>query len=129
LKEGLWAKANRNPKSLESIFAFHLAVTNKGKAGFQKLSSSYSDHYAANATVPNQYSRTVVVVTGMTDYTPPLEGWTGKEVQFTWKWNWDDFPTVTKSCLRPRSEEKGAAVFRHYDDGWRVEMIDTNVKP
>lgn len=123
LKEGLWIKTGRNRNLLDSMFAFHLEVTEKGKAGFNKLSPSYSERYAASVTLSKQYAREVVDVTGIADYSPPLEGWTGKEVQFTWRWNWDQFNDLAKKCLTPRSDEKGRAVFRHYDDGWRVEQI------
>jgi hypothetical protein len=123
LKQGLWVKAVRKQSVSDIWFGFHLEVTAKGKAGFDEVSPSSAKQYPARATLNKQCSRKVLEVTGISDYAPPLEGSKGKEVQFSWKWTWDDFPDVAKRCLAPRPEEKATAVFRHYDDNWRVEEI------
>ena len=121
LKEGWWAEARRKP-SLD-LFAFHLQVTQKGKSAFGELSSSYSSGYAAQVTLNKEYTRRVTEITGISDFTPPLEGWTGKEVTFTWQWDWDRVPEMTRRCLPPRPPQAGTAAFRRYDDGWRVETL------
>jgi hypothetical protein len=124
LKEGWWAEAPRHKRSLEeSMFGFHLHVTPSGKSVFDQLSASYSSGYPAQVTLNKEYSRTVAEITGITDFTPPLEGWTGKEVRFTWQWNWDQFPEMTRKCLTPPPQQENTAVFRHFDDGWRVETL------
>lgn len=122
LKEGWWAEApRRKPNLEESLFAFHLQVTPKGKSAFGKLSSSYSSGYSAQVTLNKEYARTVTEITGIADFTPPLEGWTGKEVTFSWQWDWDQVPEMARRCLAPPSPQAGTAAFRRYDDGWRVE--------
>jgi hypothetical protein len=121
LKEGWWAAARRKP-SLD-LFAYHLQVTQKGKSAFGELSSSYSSGYAAQVTLNKEYTRTVAEITGITDLTPPLEGWTGKEVRFAWQWNWDQFPEITRQCLTPPRQQESTAAFRHFDDGWRMETL------
>lgn len=122
LKEGWWAEAPRRQASLD-LFAFHLQVTQKGKSAFGKLSSSYSSGYAAQVTLNQEYARTVTEITGISDFTQPLEGWTGKEVRFAWQWDWDHIPEMTRRCLTPRPPQTGTAAFRRYDDGWRVETF------
>jgi hypothetical protein len=122
LKEGWWAEAPRR-KRLESLFDFHLQVTPAGKSAFGNLSSSYSSGYPAQVTLNKEFNRTVEEITGIADFTPPLEEWTGKEVTFTWQWNWDQVPEMAKRCLTPRLAQTGTVTFRRYDDGWRVEMI------
>jgi hypothetical protein len=106
------------------MFGFHLQVTPKGKTAFGELSSSYSSGYAAQVTLNKEYPRTVTEITGISDFTPPLEGWTGKEVRFTWQW--DQVPEMAGRCLTPRPPQAGTAAFRHYDDGWRVETVDSD---
>jgi len=122
LKEGWWAETPRHTRNLDP-FAFYLQVTPKGKSAFGKLSSSYSPGYATQVTLSKKYSRTVTEVTGIADFTPPLEGWTGKEVRFNWQWNWDQVPEMARRCLAPRPQQAGTVAFRHYDDGWRVETF------
>jgi hypothetical protein len=80
-KEGWWAEAPRRKPSLD-LFAFHLQVTPKGKTTFGELSSSYSSGYAAQVTLNKEYTRTATEITGISDFTPPLEGWTwqGSEI-------------------------------------------------
>jgi hypothetical protein len=124
LKEGWWAEAPR--KSSLDLFAFHLQVTQKGKSAFGKLSSSYSSGYAAQVTLDQEYARTVTEITGISDFTPPLEGWTGKEVRFAWQWDWDHIPEMTRRCLTPRRPQTGSAASRRYDDGWRVETVEAD---
>jgi hypothetical protein len=124
LKEGWWGEAPRHKPNLDSFFAFHLQVTPKGKSAFGKLSSSYSSGHVAQVTLNKEYSRTVTEVTGIADFTPPLEGWAGKEVRFNWQWNWDQLPEMAKRCLTPRPQQAGTVAFRRYDDGWRVERFD-----
>lgn len=124
LKEGWWAEAPHHKRNLEeALFAFHLQVTPKGKSAFGELSASYSSSYPAEVTLSKEYSRTVTEITGITDFTPPLEGWTGKEVRFNWQWNWDQIPEMARRCLTPRPQQSGTAAFRRYDDGWRLEMF------
>jgi hypothetical protein len=120
LKEGWWAESPRR-KRLESLFDFHLQVTPKRKSVFGELSSSYSSDYPAQVTLSKEYTRTVGEITGITDFTPPLVGWTGKEVTFTWQW--DQVPEMATRCLTPRPPQTGTVSFRRYDDGWRVETI------
>lgn len=108
------------------MFGFHLQVTPKGRSAFGELSSNYSRGYAAQVKLNGQYPRTIVEITGIADYTPPMEGWSGKEVRFTWQWKWNQFPDMAQHCFSPRSAETGSAAFRHYDDGWRVETIDAD---
>lgn len=119
---GLWAKADRRHHSFESMFGF-FQITPKGKTVLKSVSSSYSEPYTADAVLNKEYPRIVLQVTGIADYSPPLEGWTGREAQFTWHWRWDEFPDVVKQCISPSAPKKGTAVFRRYDDGWRVEQI------
>jgi hypothetical protein len=123
LKEGWWADAPRRKGNLD-LFAFHLQVTQKGKSEFGKLSSSYSSGYAAQVTLNKEFTRTVTEITGISDFTPPLEGWTGKEVTFTWQW--DQVPETATRCLTPRPPQTGTAAFRRYDDGWRVETVESD---
>ena len=66
---------------------------------------------------------TVTEVTGIADFTPPLEGWIGKEVRVNWQWNGDQVPEMARRCLAPRPQQSGTVAFRHYDDGWRVETL------
>jgi hypothetical protein len=122
LKEGWWAEAPRRKGNLD-LFAFHLQVTPKGKSTFGKLSSSYSSGYPAQVTLNKEFTRTVTEITGISDFTPPLEGWTGKEVTFTWQWNWDQVPEMARRCLAPHPQQSGTVAFRRYDDGWRVETF------
>jgi hypothetical protein len=121
LKEGWWAEAPRRKGNLD-LFAFHLQVTPKGKSTFGKLSSSYSSGYPAQVTLNKEFTRTVTEITGISDFTPPLEGWTGKEVTFTWQWNWDQVSETATRCLA-RPQQSGTVAFRRYDDGWRVETF------
>ena len=119
-KEGWWAEGPRRKGNL-GLFAFHLQITQKGKSTFGKLSSSHSSGYPAQVTLNKEFTRTVTEITGISDFTPPLEGWTGKEVTFSWQW--DQVPETAKRCLTPRPPQTGTAAFRRYDDGWRIETF------
>jgi hypothetical protein len=122
LKEGWWAETPRHTRNLDP-FAFHLQLTPTGESAFGKLSSSHSSGYAAQVTLNQEYARSATEITGISDFTPPLEGWTGKEAAFTWQWDWDRVSGMARRCLTPRPPQSGTAAFRRYDDGWRVETV------
>jgi hypothetical protein len=92
-------------------------VTPKGK--------TYFSFDMGSLQIKEPMSRRVIEVTGIADG-PGMLGPPGtiKDVQFTWKWNWDAVPKEVKQFLGPEpNPAKGEALLKLYDDGWRVEEL------
>ena len=62
----------------------------------------------------------VVAVTGISD-APSSQNGTAKLVDFTWNYNLDGQPDEIRRLLSDRQDKSERAVFRLYDDGWRIE--------
>lgn len=49
-----------------------------------------------------------------------------RKVTFTWVWKWDSLTESMQKCLgEPPPALPGTALFRLYDDGWRVEHVSS----
>jgi hypothetical protein len=120
---GIWVK--RLPTPVESMLGSypHYALTAQGRRMFDEISLSLSQGFAQQVRMLTKYQRRVVEITGISDYEPPLAGWKGKEVQFTYRWDSAAFPDVSKRCLAPERLLRATAIMRRYDDGWRVEDV------
>jgi hypothetical protein len=123
LEQGYWTAG---PPS--SGFS-QVGLTEKGKRLFAQVLGGIwvndRDHSSLNIKVAEPLPRVVVEVTGVADG-PGFEGPAGtiKDVQFTWKWDWDAVPKELKTFLGPEPKpSKGEALLKLYDDGWRVEEL------
>jgi hypothetical protein len=44
----------------------------------------------------------------------------GKEVRFTWNWNFSSVVADCKTCLKELPVRSGSVALKKFDDGWRV---------
>lgn len=117
VRAGLW-KNVRDPLFLNR---YHCVLTPRGKTIFGDI--RYSSSPFATVQLSDKYQRTAVQITGIADADANSLGYAGKEVQFDWKWQWSTAPEEVKRCVPSSEIQKGTALFRRYDDGWRVEQI------
>lgn len=122
IRSGLWSV------TLASFgFVSNWSLTPKGSTYFSSV-VVWGDRTSLGGSATLKMTRQVVDVTGIADASE-LGGpsSTIKGVQFTWKWNWDDVPSEVKALLQePQTPvSKGEAELRLYDDGWRVEQVET----
>lgn len=121
LKSGLWVPGKAKP-----LVAFYLGVapyilTSKGRAVITEIAPNVAYPSGAQGTLAVR-RRTAIEITGISDY--QSDSYRGKQVDFTWRWNADDMPDSLRACFPTAlSTHHGTALFRLYDDGWRVEQI------
>ncbi len=68
--------------------------------------------------LPYKLRRQLVEITGITD--EPRLG-QAKVAEFTWNWDFEGVPSEVKQFFQKCAPRKYYAVFRLYDDGWRLE--------
>jgi hypothetical protein len=123
LHQGLWRKGGNNPTQQYWM----LELTPKGKANFEAI-DAYLNYTGGSAgtLVLKPIPRRVVEVTGISDG-PGMVGPPGtvKIVEFTWRWNLEGLPDEVKNAVgQDLKDRKGNALFKLYDDGWRLERIE-----
>ena len=111
-----------------------VVATEKGKTYFSSVGgNAYRAGGGWQGWVSVQVSipRHMVELTGIADG-PGMLGPPGtvKDVQFTWKWDWNDIPNEVKSFVPLQNSSqpaaplsKGEALLKLYDDGWRLEEL------
>jgi hypothetical protein len=100
---------------------FHdLYLTPKGKTVFSFIVAP--GYGASQALVKFKSKRHVIEITGITEAgSGPMGTSPVREVEFTWNYTSDGWPSVLKPCLNPPIEpSKYVANFMLYDDGWRL---------
>ena len=125
MNHGFWRQVGNDPLTGYFSGRTHFALTTKGQKVFKEISSYGSEGQAAELVLTQQYPRDALEVIGIAEVEPPLEGWKGQEVQFIWKWRWNQFPDVLKQCGSAPPAVQSKALFRLYDDGWRFERLET----
>lgn len=126
VQAGFWTVAGSNDSLDAALFGFRqrYALTGKGRTVFASVNVGYSAREAARARLGSPHRRTAVRVTGIADYEPSLSGYHGKEATFEWRWEPTEIPEEVKQCIPTAlTVQNGTALFRLYDDGWRVEEI------
>jgi hypothetical protein len=104
------------------------SLTDEGKKYFSSIKPGvnammYGQNAGYNVTPTFRIRRRVKEVTGITDFPSPVPGSGGmKVVQYNWIYDEDSMPSeVRKMFASQASGIAGEALFRLYDDGWRLE--------
>ena len=118
VREGYWTLREVFYYGFGNPKGFAADLTPKGKQIFASIANS-QDEQPGLARLIQPFSRRIVDVTGIAE-NPSARGM--KEVSFTWAWV--GLPKeVTEYC--ETGPWKGKATLRLYDDGWRVEQLQT----
>lgn len=98
----------------------YLYLTSKGKTYFSDAAFAMD-----TPTVTIIAPRHVVEITGITPAPAMLSGGTENSAmiaEYTWEWDWSGLSEEVKRCVGEKrgSPQHDQALFRRYDDGWRL---------
>lgn len=108
-RQGLW-----------TVGTWGLGVGPKGRSFLKEVHYNLLTGNLVVTTI-GKHKRTIVAITGISDAEDGL-----KQADFDFAWEWIDVsPELTRECLTiPASFAKAYALFKHYDDGWRLVTIE-----
>jgi len=112
LKSGYW----QEQQTFLGMFGSVLVLTPQGHALFAGFEPQIQGRIL---DIRDPATMEVLQVTGITDVDGPDQ----KQVDFMWNWNFRDSRPEVQQFFQNYPAQRGQAIFKLYDDGWRVEGV------